>query len=229
LTSVSPQEARKGLEFSVAYQQLMGVEGLIRPITHQTQTARSRPKDFFAHASRLAPMLAAGHPDEEGNKRVELDRESWQRIIDWLDLNAQFHGNYSHNRLDTREVSPEGEKALREHVAKIFGRELASQPLEALVNRGIAAESRILKGPLACEAGGWGRIPGGWDSTEESGYAKMRALVDRVFVPLPFRDVDGTCGRDDECRCGNCWIRTHREQYLKTTGMNSTIESMPTR
>ena len=37
-------------------------------------------------------------------------------------------------------------------------------------------------------------------------YVKMRQLASKAYQPLPFNDVDGTCGRD-RCICGNCWIR----------------------
>ncbi len=38
------------------------------------------------------------------------------------------------------------------------GDKLAGQPIETLVNRGLATESRILKAPLAVAAGGWGQL-----------------------------------------------------------------------
>ena len=208
-------DEQRGLSFNVAYDQLIGREGLIRTINHQDMTGISTPRDYFAHTSRLAPMLLAGHPDKDGKKRVELDRESWQRIVDWLDLNAQFYGNYSHNRSDRREVSPEGEQALRAHVAETFGDDLAAEPLDCLVNRGLITESRILKGPLAVAAGGWGQIRGGWTSTQDPGYRKRLALAEKVFLPREYRDVAGTCGRGENCKCGNCWVQSERNRYLE--------------
>ena len=53
---------------------------------------------------------------EKHKGRVSLDPESLQRIIDWLDLNAQFYGDYSRNRDEDRHISSEGEKALREQI-----------------------------------------------------------------------------------------------------------------
>ncbi|MDP6634213.1 MAG: hypothetical protein QGG42_04905 [Phycisphaerae bacterium] len=219
LTGKSPAAAtgkkqKKGQTFSLAYKQLLARPGLIRTINHQDMTHFSKPKDYFAHASKLAPMLLAGHPDKDGKKRVTLDDESWRRIVDWLDLNAQFYGDYSNNRLNTREVSPEGEKALRAHIAKTFGDKLAAQPLETLVNRGLITESRILKAPLAKSAGGWQQIPNGWNSTADRGYKEMLAIAKKVFKPLEHHDIAGTCGRDEKCKCGNCWIRLERKRYL---------------
>jgi hypothetical protein len=209
----SKKKKNSPIAFNLAYAQLIAKPGLIRTINHKDMTHFSQPRDYFAHASKLAPMLLAGHPDKDGKKRLELDRESWLRIVDWLDLNAQFYGDYSHNRNDTRSVSPQGEKALRAHIAKTFGNKLAAQPIETLVNRELLAESRILKAPLAKSAGGWGQIANGWSSTTDKDYTKMLGLVKKIFKPLEYHDVSGTCGRDKECKCGNCWIRTERTRY----------------
>ena len=56
--------------------------------------------------------------DEKGRPRVKLDRESFQRIVDWLDTNALFYGDYSWNKAEWRKPSPGGEQALREHIRK---------------------------------------------------------------------------------------------------------------
>jgi hypothetical protein len=122
-----------------------------------SETWYSQPKDYFAHGGTLAKMLLDGH---EG---VELDSESRQRIIDWLDLNAPFYGSYSWNKDEWRQPDAEGEQALRTHIRRRFGDHWADQPFAALVNVALPDESRILKAPLAVEAGGWGQIEhGGW-------------------------------------------------------------------
>ena len=41
-----------------------------------------------------------------------------QRIIDWLDLNAQYYGDYSRNRDEDRRIDGNAEKALREFIAE---------------------------------------------------------------------------------------------------------------
>ena len=77
-------------------------------------------------------------------KLVDLDGESRQRIVDWLDLNAQYYGDYSFNRAEGQPPCPEGEAALRAAIARRFGPELARQPYAALVMspcRGKAASS----------------------------------------------------------------------------------------
>jgi hypothetical protein len=218
---------------SHAYESLMNRPGLVAIAQRNFETDFSTPKDYFAHAGTLAGMLLAGHPDAEGKARVVLDRESLQRIVDWLDTNAMFYGDYSWNKAEWRKPSPAGEKALREHIRKTFGQPLAEQPYAALVNVAEPSESRILKGPLAAEAGGWGQgagkrgqsplartslvqstlraVPANGDcplfpSTNAPGFQRMRQLVEASIAPLEVHDIADTCGRDP-CLCDNCWVR----------------------
>ena len=77
----------------------------------------------------------------------------------------------------------------------------------------LPGESRILKAPLALEAGGWGQIErGGWQSTYDPKYRKMRQLVQAAIQPLPYHDIAGTCGRDEDCMCLSCWVRKLKEK-----------------
>ena len=175
------------------------------------ETPYSKPKDYFAHAGRLGKMLLDGHKDKAGKPRVKLDAESFQRIVDWLDLNGQFYGDYSFNRIEDCGPDPDGEKALREHIRLKFGEKLAAQPFESLVNIAMPGESRILQAPLAGQAGGWGQITPGWSAATDPGYQEMTAKVNASFRRPEYRDVAGTCGRDKGCRCGGCWVHEVRE------------------
>jgi hypothetical protein len=196
---------------SHSYESLMNRPGLVKIAQRNFETDYSRPKDYFAHAGHLAGMLLDGHPDEEGKARVKLDRNSFQRIADWLDTNALFYGDYSWNKVEWREPSPDGEKALREHLRETLGRELAEQPFAALVNVAEPSESRVLKAPLAEAAGGWGQIErGGWPDTDHPGCRQMRQLIEAAIAPLPFHDIADTCGHEP-CKCDTCWVRHERE------------------
>ena len=195
--------------YNQAHDDLTARGGYVKIAYRNGETAFSKPGDYFALAGRLARYLLHDH-----TKHVKLDRESLQRVIDWLDLNAQFYGDYSHNRIESRRPHGAGEKELRARIAKLFGEKLAKQPFEALVNVAQPDESRILKAPLALEAGGWGQIAeNGWASTRAPGYQEMAALVAASIQPLDRHDLAGTCGADDRgCRCGNCWVRKVRAQ-----------------
>jgi hypothetical protein len=193
---------------SRAYASLVSRDGLVSIAQGDMESDFSVPKDYFAHAGRLAKMLLAGHPDEHGQVRVHLDHDSFQRIVDWLDVNAVCYGDFSWNKPEWRKASPEGERALREHIGRSFGQQLAEQPFAALVNVALPEESRILKAPLAAEAGGWEIFPENvWPDTNDSRYVEMRRLVQAAIAPLSFHDIAGTCGRPDRCACDCCWVR----------------------
>jgi len=205
---------------NLAHDSLVKDRSLVKVAYRNGETPVSKPKDYFAHAGRLAQHLLSGHKDKDGKPRVNLDTESFQRIVDWLDLNAQYYGDYSHNRPERRKLTSEGEKALRQHIAKTFGPALAAQPIDALVNIATPTESRVLKAPLAVKAGGWGQIDKGWTSTNDPGYKKTLSLIQAGLPPMMRLDVVGTCGSEGGrgCRCGGCWTREARAAYLKKTG-----------
>jgi hypothetical protein len=204
-------------QYSTAYNSLTAA-GRVKVAVRNRETRFSKAKDYFAHASKIGPMIMAGHPGKDGKKRVELDSESMERFITWLDLNVQFYGDYSHNRVERCATSEEGERALRKHIADVFGPKLASQPLAALVNKVSPMESRILMAPLAQNAGGWGQITKkGWHRTADKNYEKMVALVKAIPKPVQFTDTRGTCSRTDGCKCGCCWVKQARTDYLSKT------------
>jgi len=209
--------------YSVSYDSIMR-RGMVRIAQRNGETPVSKPKDYFAHAGKLAKMLLAGHRDKAGKPRVKLDRASFQRIVDWLDLNAQFYGDYSFNRAEHRRTDGKGEKALRAEIAKRFGRKIAEQPFAALVNVTLPTESRILKAPLAQRAGGWGQIPRGWPDSNDAGYRRMLQLVEASIRPRDRRDIAGTCGSDGKgCRCGVCWVRQANEQWKQKAGQKVSL------
>ena len=201
---------------SDAYESLVNHPTAVKIAQGWFETDYSTPKDYCAHAGTLAPLLLAGHPDKEGQPRVTLDRESLQRIVDWLDVNAVCYGDYSWNKVEWRQASAPGEAALRQHIRDTFGEKLAQQPFAALVNVAEPAESRILKAPLAVSGGGWGQVsPGGWRNVDEEGYRQMCKLVAAAIAPLGCHDIAGTCGRDEKCRCLSCWVRKVQEERQK--------------
>jgi hypothetical protein len=205
----------KNLVASAAYNSLVELPGLVSLAQRNNETPYSVARDYFSHAGRLAKMLLTGdehHPpvgDPDG-----LDQESFQRIVDWLDLNGQFYGDYSWNKAEWRTVRPNGERALREHIRSRFGPELAAQPFAALVNLGMPEQSRILNAPLCVRAGGWGQIAeNGWAGRDDPGYRKMLTLVRASIVALSTSDTHANCNRTP-CECRSCWVRQARKQQL---------------
>ncbi|MGB2823715.1 MAG: hypothetical protein WBF17_22225, partial [Phycisphaerae bacterium] len=197
--------------YSTSYDSIMKRGGLVKIAQRNSESVPSRPKDYFAHAGKLVQVLREKHKD-----RVRLDRESFQRIVDWLDLNAQYYGDYSFNRAERQPPDRAGEEALRERIRLRFGEELAGEPFAGLVNVALPSESRILKAPLAAKAGGWGQITtNGWSSTKDRSYQEMLKLVEGSIRPVERHDIAGTCGAEDGgrgCRCGCCWVRQVRAE-----------------
>jgi len=196
------------LRMSKSYEFLVTNPTYYKMMDRNCETQSSTPKDYLSSASGL-PAWLRKHGKERG---AELDPASWERVITWLDVNAQLYGNFSYNREESRAAAPEGEKALRAYVKECYGEALAGQPFEALVNNGCIDESRILNAPLAVAAGGWGQLAG-WKSREEAGYKKMRELVVASLVPVPFHDSEGACGNPEHCRCGACWVKPFEMEY----------------
>ena len=54
------------------------------------------PLNYHANTSELIQMLSKGHHN------VKLDAEAWDRLITWIDLNAQAHGSYGEMNLSSR-------------------------------------------------------------------------------------------------------------------------------
>jgi len=173
------------------------------------ETDFSTPKDYLSHTSEL-PAFLLKHAAKQG---FTLSDDDWERIVTWLDVNAQLYGNYSFNRPEERRADPAGEQALRASIKDLFGEKLAAQPFEALVNNGCIEESRILKAPLAAAGGGWGQLRNGWATAQDAGYQRMLALVQGALTPLPGVDRQGTCGTPEKCRCGACRVRAADAEY----------------
>ena len=75
-----------GGKFSVAYAQL---HRFVRRPGIESDLHMLSPLDFHADTTELVQILRQGHYG------MNLDRESWDRLITWIDLNAPYHGTWS--------------------------------------------------------------------------------------------------------------------------------------
>jgi hypothetical protein len=83
-----------GTMFNMSYFQLRTKAGLVKvPGAGPCQTLM--PKSWGSHASRLARVLVEGHQDPEIDKQIELDQESFDRIVTWIDINAPYYPHYA--------------------------------------------------------------------------------------------------------------------------------------
>jgi hypothetical protein len=190
----------KILKTARSYNSICNAPGLIKTAKFKAESHATRPRDYFAVAGKLVPLLMKGHA------KVKFTAREIAPIIDWLDVNAQYCGNYSFNRIEDRIAEPAGEKALRAWIAKRFDAKLAAQPFAALVNVGRPAASRILNAPLPVAGGGWGQIKSGFAGKNDPDYKRAVKLVTASIRPRKYKDIDGTCGRTP-CLCKSCWVR----------------------
>ena len=166
----------------------------------------STPYEDFAYGNKVAHMLVKNHG------KCNMDRDSYMRIIEWLDLNAQCYGDLFPNKLEERTIDEEAMGKLREYAKELFGEKITGQPERALINTAQPDESRILMAPLAANAGGWGQIDG-FKSKQDPAYKKMVKLVDECIVPCENENRNGwkptiAAGAGEE------WVIESRRQYL---------------
>jgi hypothetical protein len=59
---------------------------------HEWNIQEITPKKWGSHPSKLAGLVLAGHPDEDGQPRVRLSEPERRRILMWIDLNVPYYG-----------------------------------------------------------------------------------------------------------------------------------------
>jgi hypothetical protein len=67
------------------------------------------PMRWGSPASKLAEIIRTGHPDKDGNVRIDVTDEDRRRVYLWLDLNIPYYGTSSSNhkaRLGSRRMLP---------------------------------------------------------------------------------------------------------------------------
>ena len=170
----------------------------------------SRPRRFFAYRNKVSHMLVKNHG------KCNMDKDSYMRIIEWLDVNAQCYGDLFPNKLEERRIDPNAMKALRAYVKQLFGDKIAAREDRALINTAQIDESRILMAPLPATAGGWGQIKG-YTSKADPKYTKMAALVDKCIVRKSNENTRGWEPKLD-AGGGENWVMTDRANYKALVG-----------
>lgn len=75
-----------GGKFTVAYDNL---QRFVRRSGIESDYEMFLPYEYAANTTELVQLLKKGHYG------VELDADSWKRLIAWIDMNAPFHGSWS--------------------------------------------------------------------------------------------------------------------------------------
>jgi hypothetical protein len=60
------------------------------------------PRSWGSRASRLVETLLNGHGDPAIDAQVKLDREGFDRIVTWIDMNAPYYPEYASAYRDNR-------------------------------------------------------------------------------------------------------------------------------
>ena len=168
----------------------------------------SKPRRFYAFSNKVAHMMVKNHG------KCNMDKDSYMRIIEWMDVNAQCYGDLFPNKLEERRIDSKAMGALRAYVKELFGDKIAAQPDRALINTVQIDESRILAAPLAKTAGGWGQMSG-YASKNDPKYKKMLALVDKCIVRKSNENKRGW-RPTLEAGGGERWVMEERAKFISS-------------
>jgi len=118
------------------------------------------PKYWGSPASKLAELLRVGHPDKDGNKRVNVPPSEQKRVFVWIDLNVPYYGTSASNYYNLRGCRQMIPPNLNRVLAEVSKRRCASchkgnkiprRPYTRISN---VENSEFLLAPLAKSAGG---------------------------------------------------------------------------
>lgn len=168
----------------------------------------SRPYRFYAYRNKVSHMLVENHG------KVNMDKDSYMRVIEWLDLNAQCYGDLFPNKLEERNFNGGEFNNLRAYAKEILGEDFSKAPERALVNLAQPDESRILMAPLAKSAGGWGQVQPEWKSKSDPAFKKMQELVEKCIVRKPNENTNGWEPTFEQGG-GEQWVMDERNKYLQ--------------
>ena len=60
---------------------------------HEQNILEVSPMAWGTPQSKLAEVVLSGHPDEDGQPRIQLDDKGRRRILAWIDLNVPYYGS----------------------------------------------------------------------------------------------------------------------------------------
>ena len=166
--------------FNVAYNALVARAGLVSVAQRNREKAVSTPRLYGAHAGRLVQVLLCGHKD-----RVQLNVASFRRIVAWLDLNAQYYGDYSFDRPERRPLNKDADRLVRSLVRKACARchpNMPQLPASALYNVALPGESRVLMAPLSEANRGWGQCK---ETFPDQSHPTYDALLSAIRSGVP--------------------------------------------
>ncbi len=117
------------------------------------------PRRWGSPASLLAEIIRTGHPDENGQPRVDVPMEDRRKVYLWIDLNIPYYGTSSSNypaRLGSRRMLPAD---LDSTLNEVASRRCASCHQEGIPRKFYTRvtnpqNNNFLLAPLSSKAGG---------------------------------------------------------------------------
>ena len=162
-------------------------------------TLETAPRRWGSPASALAEIIRSGHPDADGNPRVDVPDEDRRRVYLWMDLNIPYYGTSSSNHkahLGSRRMMP---PQLDATLAEVAARRCAQCHQDGVprtfYTRVMAPEKNsFLLAPLAAAAGGTQRCAEAvFHSTDDEDYQRILRTFDPIHALLrerPRADMD---------------------------------------
>jgi hypothetical protein len=111
----------------------------------------------------LAEIILSGHPDREGQARVQLSRAARRRVFTWIDLDVPYYGTSESNHYDLpgcRQLVPADlDVVLKEVGARRCNmcHQTSGVPRQPYLRITNVHNNAFLLAPLAVKAGGTGR------------------------------------------------------------------------
>lgn len=163
-------------------------------------TLEITPRRWGSPASKLAEIIRSGHPDAEGQMRVDVPDEERRRVYLWMDLNIPYYGTSSSNhkaQLGSRRMMPPDLEATLSEVASRRCAACHQQGIPRQFYTRVSHPERnsFLLAPLAREAGGTQRCGVAvFASTEDPDYRSILntfAPIHELLRERPRADMEG--------------------------------------
>jgi hypothetical protein len=177
---------------------------------HEQNILKFEPKTWGAPQSRLAEVVLSGHPNAEGEPRVQLEEYERRRIFAWIDLNVPYYGSsetaYPELR-GCRQLAPEKlEKVLAEVAARRCAgcHDGGKIPRRDWVRITEPELNPFLLAPLARDAGGSGHCGEAiFADRNDPDYQAILATfepITKMISRRPRMDMQGGQPAADVCR-----------------------------
>ncbi|MDR0704466.1 MAG: SUMF1/EgtB/PvdO family nonheme iron enzyme [Planctomycetaceae bacterium] len=132
-----------GGKWSVAYDNL---QRFVRRPGIESDYGLFSPMEYSANTTELVQILRQGHYG------VQLDKDSWNRLTTWIDMNAPYHGNWTRANSGSRVASI---AKRRLELASLYGAaavdfeshaaEVQTIPVKAVVSKNVHSPDWIVK------------------------------------------------------------------------------------